>query len=147
MPTKREIAFNFMGLMLTDVVQDLNAEWELRILSRLLATVLNQKKTFRQLVARTSTAVLLRGMITACSFALDMLQDRTDTMIFDDMKRILHENRELLMSSDRSMRIVLFSKARQRISSQSQCRTRCWRYCHLCMTQHHFRILASNSRT
>ena len=28
-------------------------------------------------------------------------------MIFDDMKRILHENREQLMSSDRSMRIVL----------------------------------------
>ena len=39
-----------------------------------------------------------------------------------------------------------FLTARQRISSQSQCRTRfCW-YCHLRKTPHHFRILASNSR-
>ena len=43
MPTKREIEFNFMGLKLTDV-----AEWDLRFLSRLLAT-LNQKDTLERL--------------------------------------------------------------------------------------------------
>ena len=32
MPTKREIEFNFMGLKLTDVVQDLNAELEALVL-------------------------------------------------------------------------------------------------------------------
>ena len=48
-PTKREIEVNLMGLNLTDVVQDLNAEWELRFLSRLLATALNQKDTLERL--------------------------------------------------------------------------------------------------
>ena len=46
-------------------------------------------------------------MVTARSLARDMLQDGTDTMIFDDMRRILIENREVFMSSDRSMRIVI----------------------------------------
>ena len=52
MPTKREIEFKFMGLKLTDVVQDLNAQWELRFLSRFffLATALNQKDTLEQLL-------------------------------------------------------------------------------------------------
>ena len=39
-------------------------------------------------------------MITVRSLALDMLSGGTDAMIFDDMFRILHENRELLMSSE-----------------------------------------------
>ena len=49
MPTKRDIEYNFMGLKLTDVVQDLSAEWKPRFLSRLLATALNQKDTLEQL--------------------------------------------------------------------------------------------------
>ena len=78
MPTKREIEFNFMGLKLTDV-----AEWELRFLSRLLAT-LNQKDTLERLpceewifLAPTADASnvdcrLLKGMIAARSLARDM---------------------------------------------------------------------------
>ena len=50
---------------------------------------------------------LLGGMVTARSLAREMLQDGTDTMIFDDMRRILIESREVFMSSDRSTRIVI----------------------------------------
>ena len=38
-----EIEFDFMGLKLTDVAQDLNAEWDFRFLSWLVAAALNQK--------------------------------------------------------------------------------------------------------
>ena len=52
MPTKHEIEFNFMGLKLTDVLHDLNVQLELRFLSRLLATALNQKVTLERLPFR-----------------------------------------------------------------------------------------------
>ena len=113
-PTKREIEFNFMGQELTDVVEDLNAEWELRFLSRLSAA-LNQKDTLERLPVEDLPCSYSRCLEhrlqfeedAARSLALDMLHDGTRTMIFDDNKRILHAKRELLMSSDRSMRIVL----------------------------------------
>ena len=94
-----------MALRLTDVVSDLNAELEPRYLNRLLATALNQKDTLERLLleewifpAPTADASniycrLLRRMITARSLALDVLRDGTDTIIFHDVKRILHENR------------------------------------------------------
>ena len=80
-----------MELKPTHVVHDLNAEWELKFLSRLLATALNQKDTLERLPleeriysAPTADASnigssLLLKMITAHSLALDMLQDGTDT--------------------------------------------------------------------
>ena len=84
MPTKREIEFNFMGLKLTDVVQDLNVEWEFRFLSWLLAMALNQKDTLERLpyqewifpvptadVSNISCS-LLSEMITGRSLALDI---------------------------------------------------------------------------
>ena len=105
MPAKREIQLNFMGLKLTDVVQDLHAEWELRFWSRLLATALLGPLFFEELDLSLLRQPMLdidcrlvRGMITTRSLALDVL---------DDTKRILHDDREMLMSSDRSMRIVL----------------------------------------
>ena len=89
MPTEREIEFKFIGLKLSDVVQDLNVEWELRFWSRLLATAL--RLPFEEWIFRAPTAEpsnmdssSLRRMITARSLALDMLQDGTDT---NDIRR------------------------------------------------------------
>ena len=48
-PTKREIECSFMALKLTDVVQDLNAEWEVRFLGRRLATAQSQRDSVERL--------------------------------------------------------------------------------------------------